>query len=534
MDQTKNWAFLGGVGAAVLAGIYVLWGPSDKKRKTRRSGSDKCAGLVNLGNTCFLNAVLQGFSSSPRFVNWLGDFIDQHINSDYTGYLAWTLAKTTKVVNNESVEDEDDPYCPVEVIDSLRSRHWVISSDEQDAHELFHVFTQTLDEEITKYPPVVSLLDVSTLDETTHAQTEAVSKTHTMLPKLPSKENDHPFRGRLASQLQCKICAYKSPVKHDTFDSLSLTIPSKNFWGSLTLEGLLRHFISSETVQNVECEGCAKRQKELRQEKATSTPKTTFTKKMTIGKLPECLCMHIQRTVWLNNGMPTKKCDHISFPETLHMDEYVYRSRKDSVTDIDNSKLLGGKWDTLNGKQPLGRPSKFVSKSRPNVTKQMTMLQALNYRPRLGMNGLLGPTAAYSRTNGQCPMIPNGHAAQPEAPSPAVQSASTSPTPAKQNAAEVPAFSASANTAIQAANLSMLLNMPDLNKRSDCKYKLTAVLVHHGDALSGHFVTYRRALPPLGQNFSDRWLYTSDTEVHKVRLSEVLDSNAYMLFYEKV
>jgi hypothetical protein len=39
MDHPRNWAFLGGIGAAVLGGIYVLWGPSDKKRKTRRSVS---------------------------------------------------------------------------------------------------------------------------------------------------------------------------------------------------------------------------------------------------------------------------------------------------------------------------------------------------------------------------------------------------------------------------------------------------------------------------------------------------------------
>ena len=30
----------------------------------------------------------------------------------------------------------------------------------QDAHELFHVLTETLDEESTKYPSVISLLDI--------------------------------------------------------------------------------------------------------------------------------------------------------------------------------------------------------------------------------------------------------------------------------------------------------------------------------------------------------------------------------------
>ena len=33
----------------------------------------------------------------------------------------------------------------------------------QDAHELFHVLTQTLEEEVSKYPPVLSICDVKQL-----------------------------------------------------------------------------------------------------------------------------------------------------------------------------------------------------------------------------------------------------------------------------------------------------------------------------------------------------------------------------------
>ena len=36
----------------------------------------------------------------------------------------------------------------------------------QDAHELFQVLTQTLDEETSRYPSVVSLFDVKTLQVT--------------------------------------------------------------------------------------------------------------------------------------------------------------------------------------------------------------------------------------------------------------------------------------------------------------------------------------------------------------------------------
>ena len=64
-------------------------------------------------------------------------------------------------------------------------------------------------------------------------------------------------------------------------------------------------------------------------------------------------------------------------------------------------------------------------------------------------------------------------------------------------------------------------------------YRLVAVVVHLGDINSGHFVTYRRAPSTIGQRFPERWLYTSDTLVRKASVTEVMDANAYMMFYEK-
>lgn len=67
-------------------------------------------------------------------------------------------------------------------------------------------------------------------------------------------------------------------------------------------------------------------------------------------------------------------------------------------------------------------------------------------------------------------------------------------------------------------------------------FQLTAVLVHHGDMHSGHFVTYRRSPCSARPSspFSSQWLWVSDDSVRKASLQEVLSSNAYMLFYERV
>ena len=41
-------------------------------------------------------------------------------------------------------------------------------------------------------------------------------------------------------------------------------------------------------------------------------------------QLPQCLCIHIQRTYWHTNGIPYKNNAFIKFPEFLDMEPFLY------------------------------------------------------------------------------------------------------------------------------------------------------------------------------------------------------------------
>ena len=58
------------------------------------------------------------------------------------------------------------------------------------------------------------------------------------------------------------------------------------------------------------------------------------------------------------------------------------------------------------------------------------------------------------------------------------------------------------------------------------KYVLTAMIEHSGNALGGHYFTYKKT--------GEEWMYVSDTAVRPVDVMAVRRGQAYMLFYEKV
>ncbi|XP_057268901.1 ubiquitin carboxyl-terminal hydrolase 30 isoform X3 [Pezoporus wallicus] len=438
----KNWGVIGGVAAALAAGMYVLWGPITERKRRRRG---LVPGLLNLGNTCFMNSLLQGLSSCPSFIKWLEEFTAQYkteqSQSTEHQYLSVTLLHLLRALSCQEATEEDvlDASCLLEV---LRMYRWQISSfEEQDAHELFHVLTSSLEDERDRQPRVTHLFDVHSLEQPEITQKQISCRTRGSLPLVPNHwKSPHPFHGRLTSNMVCKHCEHQSPVRYDTFDSLSLSIPAAVWGRPMTLDHCLHHFISSESVKDVVCDNCT--------------------------KLPQCLCIHLQRLSWSNQGTPLKRHEHVQFNEFLIMDIYKYHVpvHKSSQTELNQKNSEEAAPGTKDGiavkpagaEQPSGTKPHFVNGACPS---------------------------SFLMSSGTFPL-----AAFPECSSPVYL------------------------------------------------YRLMAVVVHHGDMHSGHFVTYRRSPPSPRSPFavSSQWLWISDDTVRKASLQEVLSCSAYLLFYERV
>ncbi|XP_043924457.1 ubiquitin carboxyl-terminal hydrolase 30 isoform X2 [Protopterus annectens] len=465
----KNWGVIGGIAAALAAGIYVLWGPVTERKKRRKG---LVPGLENLGNTCFMNSLLQGLAACPSFIQWLKEFTARYntepLQEPQHPYLSVTLLKLLEALCNQE-EGEDDVLDAGYLLEVLRSYRWQISSfEEQDAHELFHVLTSSLEDEKDQQSRVTNLFDVLSLENQPEVdQKKLRCRSRGPLHPLPKHwKSQHPFHGRLTSIMVCKCCEQQCPVRYDTFDSLSLSIPAAIWGRPVTLDQCLLHFISSETIKDVVCENCSKEEEKLH-EQITEKRRATFIKQLKLGKLPQCLCIHLQRLSWSNQGTPLKRHEHVQFSEYLSLDRYKYRasSRRSNQCRL-NSK----------------GSSESLFEEKDCTAMKITVLDQPNDLKPLLLNGA-GPSAILS---------------SPFA---------TSPLPFVSD------FSSSVYL-----------------------FRLMAVVVHHGDMHSGHFVTYRRS-PQSSKNHvtsNMQWLWISDDSVRKASLQEVLSSNAYLLFYERI
>lgn len=134
----------------------------------------------------------------------------------------------------------------------------------------------------------------------------------------------HPFSGFLTSQLKCINCNFKSSVRYDKLETISLPLPPAGdvlTWRCHTLGELFSRLVTSEIIQNVDCDKCGTR---------CSAMKT-----LTIGKLPRCLCIQIPRTTWSSSGMPIKRDDPVIFPEIFALDPFTFNEttkRNDQVS----------------------------------------------------------------------------------------------------------------------------------------------------------------------------------------------------------
>lgn len=162
----------------------------------------------------------------------------------------------------------------------------LLGYQQQDAQEFFQFLSSIITKE--EVGESLSLFDPFVLSIDGNVQDSYGIIGMKKLCWRPRKFPRNPFTGLLASRLVCQICGYQRPQKHDTFDNLSLFVPTNS---STSILALLRDYTTPEPVEGFICNKCSfiatrkKLKDRLKEFETSSTPSPSQSAKRKRRKL---------------------------------------------------------------------------------------------------------------------------------------------------------------------------------------------------------------------------------------------------------
>ncbi|XP_019431245.1 PREDICTED: ubiquitin carboxyl-terminal hydrolase 17-like isoform X1 [Lupinus angustifolius] len=235
-------------------------------------------GLINCGNSCYANAVLQCLTFTPP----LTAYLLQGLHSKSCENKKWCFICEFENLILKS-KDTEAPLSPMSILSQLQNiGSQLCNGREEDAHEFLRFAVETMQ-------------SVCLMDAADNASDSLKEETNLM---------GLTFGGYLRSKIQCVKCGGKSE-RHERIMDMTVEIEGE----VTTLEEALRRFTSTETLDGENKYHCIRCKS---YEKAK--------KKLTVSEAPNVLTIALKR---FQSGKFGKLNKPIRFPEILDLAPFM-------------------------------------------------------------------------------------------------------------------------------------------------------------------------------------------------------------------
>lgn len=252
-------------------------------------------GLQNLGNTCYMNAVLQVLFHTPIFTSYLTSSFYRNardIQSLSGGSLAEEVVELVSIIWSRNFRF----VSPQRLLAALSKRCIDFSSMQpQDAHEFIILLLDWLHNDLSVAPgfpgsPEDAIApSASFQDDLSH---------HRAADQLQDSIVKRLFYGLQKSTLLCPLCGFES-VTFENFSVISLPLPTIVAGSSSSLHLCLEQYVRGDLINNWCCTQC-RRYLDVK-------------KKLELRSLPPVIIFHLKRFSFADNSV-RKIQDHVSFP----------------------------------------------------------------------------------------------------------------------------------------------------------------------------------------------------------------------------